>query len=53
MTEAELDQRCRDVLVEIQVEIAKATDVITKARWRKVEEQWRKLLRKLEPRDLM
>lgn len=48
LTEAELDNRCREVLAEIEVELGKTTDPITKQRWLDMRTKWRMLLHRNE-----
>ena len=48
MTEAELDNRCREVLAEIEAELANTTKPDAKQRWLKMRSRWRMLLHRNE-----
>jgi hypothetical protein len=48
MTEAQLDSRCREVLAEIEIELAKTTDFNAKQRWLDMRTKWRMLLHRNE-----
>ena len=47
MTKHQLEQRCRKVIAEAIAEIEKATDEITKSKWRVIRNTWQELLNNL------